>query len=150
MLIIGKRCKDTNFKDLGVEPGVTEEESINGILKECKYNLVVRLHKLVYEALLITTRKCFKYLAGTAICNWLGKFQWQLDNLNKNNIQNQVSYLLSHLKCVRIFHLFNMYLTFLKFQNSICHSFDILIWFRYFLDSFTHQGKDTSFFILLR
>ena len=50
--IIGKKFKDAGLKDIAVESSVIAEGSICGVLEGRKYNRVVQLHKLVYEALL--------------------------------------------------------------------------------------------------
>ena len=59
MAVIGKRYGDAGLKDLAVESGVIAVGSITGILDGKKYNRAVRLHKLVYEALLRTAGRVF-------------------------------------------------------------------------------------------
>jgi hypothetical protein len=49
---IDKRFQDARLRDLCVESGVIAEGSIAGVMEGHKYNRAVRLHKLVYEALL--------------------------------------------------------------------------------------------------
>ena len=52
MHIIGNRFQDTGLKDIAVESGIIAEGSIHGVVHGHKYNRAVRLHKLVYDALL--------------------------------------------------------------------------------------------------
>jgi len=49
---IGKRFEDAGLRDLCVESGVIAQGSVVGIMDGRKYSQTVRLHKLVYEALL--------------------------------------------------------------------------------------------------
>ena len=50
--IIGKRFQDAGLRDLCVESGVIAEGSVAGVLDGRRYNRAVRLHKLMYEALM--------------------------------------------------------------------------------------------------
>ena len=50
--IIGKRFQDAGLRDLCVESQVIAEGSVSGVMEGRKYNRAVRLHKLVYEALM--------------------------------------------------------------------------------------------------
>ena len=50
--IIGKRFQDAGLRDLCVESQVIAEGSVSGVMEGRKYNHAVRLHKLVYEALM--------------------------------------------------------------------------------------------------
>ena len=52
LAVIGKRFGDAGLRDLSVESGVIADGSIAGVLDGKKYNRAIRLHKLVYEALL--------------------------------------------------------------------------------------------------
>ena len=56
---IGKRFQDAGLRDLCVESGVIAEGSISGVMEGRKYNRAVRLHKLVYEALMRLVWKGF-------------------------------------------------------------------------------------------
>ena len=49
LAVIGKRFGDAGLRDLSVESGVIADGSIAGVKK---YNRAIRLHKLMYEALL--------------------------------------------------------------------------------------------------
>ena len=55
LLIIGKLFQDAGLKSLCIESGVIAEGSVAGIMEGHKYNHVVHLHKLVYEALMKTS-----------------------------------------------------------------------------------------------
>lgn len=50
--IIGKRFQDAGLRDLCVESQLISERSVSGVMEGRKYNRAVRLHKLVYEALM--------------------------------------------------------------------------------------------------
>ncbi|KAG1693955.1 A disintegrin and metalloproteinase with thrombospondin motifs adt-1 [Nymphon striatum] len=50
--IIGKLFRDAGLRDLAVESGVIAEGSIDKVLDGKQYNRGVRLHKLIYEALM--------------------------------------------------------------------------------------------------
>ena len=50
--IIGKRFQDAGLTDLCVESQVLAEGSVTGVMEGRRYNRAVRLHKLVYEALM--------------------------------------------------------------------------------------------------
>ena len=52
LLIIGKRFQDAALRELCVESGELTEGSVRGVTEGCRYNRGVRLHKLVYEALM--------------------------------------------------------------------------------------------------
>ena len=52
LAVIGKRFGDAGLRDLSVESGVIADGLIAGVLDGKKYNRAIRLHKLVYEALL--------------------------------------------------------------------------------------------------
>ena len=49
---IGKLFGDAGLRDLAVESGVIVEGSIDNVLDGKQYNRAVRLHKLIYEALI--------------------------------------------------------------------------------------------------
>ena len=50
--IIGKRFQDAGLRDQCVESQVIAEGSVSGVMEGRKYNRAMRLHKLVYEALM--------------------------------------------------------------------------------------------------
>ena len=58
--IIGKRFQDAGLRDLCVESQVIAEGSVSGVMEGRKYNRAVRLHKLVYEALMRQVRSGFQ------------------------------------------------------------------------------------------
>uniref|UniRef100_A0A0L8HF21 Uncharacterized protein n=1 Tax=Octopus bimaculoides TaxID=37653 RepID=A0A0L8HF21_OCTBM len=57
--IISKQLQDAGLRDMCVESGVTADRSVAGIMEGHKYNHVVRVHKLVYEALMRLAWKGF-------------------------------------------------------------------------------------------
>ena len=50
--IIDKRFRDASLRDLCVESSVIAEGSVAGVLDGRRYNRGVRLHKIMYEALM--------------------------------------------------------------------------------------------------
>lgn len=50
--ILGKRFQDAGLRDICIESGVVTEGSVTGVLEGRRYNRAVRLHKLMYEALM--------------------------------------------------------------------------------------------------
>ena len=52
LLIIGKHHQDAGLRDFCVESGVLAEGSVAGVLDGRRYIRAVRLHKLMYEALM--------------------------------------------------------------------------------------------------
>ena len=121
MAVIGKRDGDAGLKDLAVESGVIAEGPITGVLDGKKYNRAVRLHKLVYEALLWTA--------------WQGFYPWleehhllelpklneaivELEKLRNKLSQDQLNDVLLHPSCARIFQVFHTYLTFPGNENG--------------------------------
>ena len=50
--VIGKLFREAGLRDLAVESGVIAGGSIDRILEGKQYNRGVRLHKLIYEALM--------------------------------------------------------------------------------------------------
>ena len=52
LTVIAKRFQDAGLRDLCIESGVIAEGSVAGVLEGRRYNRAVRLHKLVYEALM--------------------------------------------------------------------------------------------------
>ena len=63
MSTIGKMFGDAGLRDLAVESGVIAEGSIGRVLEGKHYNRAVRLHKLIYEALM--------RLAWTGFVEWI-------------------------------------------------------------------------------
>lgn len=56
---IGKRFQDAGLHDLCVESGIIAEGSVQGVMEGKHYNRAIRLHKLVYEAILRLAWKQF-------------------------------------------------------------------------------------------
>ena len=56
---IGKRFQDAGLRDVCVESGVIAEGSITAVMEGRKYKRAVRLHKIVYEAMMRLAWKGF-------------------------------------------------------------------------------------------
>lgn len=67
MSSIGKMFGDAGLRDLAVESGVIAEGSINKVLDGKQYNRAVRLHKLMFEALMRVAWRgfCTQFRKGT-------------------------------------------------------------------------------------
>ena len=59
LAIVGKRFQDAGLRHLCIESCVTADGSISGVMDGHKYNRAVRIHKLVYEALIRLAWKGF-------------------------------------------------------------------------------------------
>jgi hypothetical protein len=126
MSIIGKRFQEAGRRDLAVECEIIAEGSITAVLEGRRYNRAVRLHKLVYEALL--------RVAWNTFCNWLEENHLvdlqslddtinQMDKLKEKITQKQLNEVMAHPSCARILVLFNRYLDFLRQENGDLSSF---------------------------
>ena len=49
---MGKRVGDAGLRDVAVVSGGIADGSVSGVLDGRKYNRAIRLHKLMYEALM--------------------------------------------------------------------------------------------------
>lgn len=83
--IMGKRFQDAGLRDICVESGLIAEGSITTVMEGRKYNRAVRLHKIVYEAMMRLA--------------WKGFLPWLQDNHRA-----EVSYLDDALKSITMFH----------------------------------------------
>ena len=59
LIIIGKRFHDSGLRDTCIESGIMTGGSISGMLEGRMYSRVVRVHNIVYEALLRLAWKDF-------------------------------------------------------------------------------------------
>lgn len=65
--ILGKRFQDAGLRDRSIESGIVAEGSVSGVLDGKMYNRAVRLHKNIYEALMI--------LAWSEFIQWIEDLQ---------------------------------------------------------------------------
>ena len=120
--IIGKRFQDAELRDMCVESGLTADGSVAGIMEGRKYNRSVRVHKLVYEALMRLAWKGFlpwiedshaenvPHLAETL--KVIGNFQSSVSQMSLQEV-------LGNESCTRILELFQTYLESLRCANSL-------------------------------
>ena len=59
LVIVGKRFQDSGWRVLCIESGMIADSSISGVMDGLMYNQAVRLHKLVYEAVVRLVWKGF-------------------------------------------------------------------------------------------
>ncbi|KAK5859272.1 hypothetical protein PBY51_003352 [Eleginops maclovinus] len=115
--ILGKRFQDAGLRDLCVESGVIAEGSVTCVMEGRKYNRAVRLHKLVYEAMM--------RLAWNAFLPWLeGKYTGEVHHLEAalesiGNFHDDVSQaslgeLMENASCNCIMELFQAFLESLR------------------------------------
>jgi hypothetical protein len=124
--IIGKLFRDAGLRDLAVESGVITEGSIDKALDGKQYNRGVRLHKLVYEALM--------RLAWVGFIDWLENYHTQ-DYENLGDALGQIQCLhdsptaanmamvMNNEVCNRLLDLFQSYLDELRYRNGSLASF---------------------------
>ena len=123
---IGKRFQGAGLRDLCVESGVIAEGSIAGVMDGRKYNRAIRLHKLVYEALL--------HLAWKGFMQWLEVHHTPddihmketlkiINEMCKDVSQESLLMVIKNNSCARIIELFEEYLLFLREGNGSLSSF---------------------------
>ena len=119
--IIGQRFEDAGLRDLAVESGIVAEGSITSVLSGKQYNRGVRLHKLLYEALL--------RLAWKGFYSWLeerqtpyrihcGEMNRLITELREDTCQEEFQRVLQHPSTVFMLQLFNTFLDHLKTTNG--------------------------------
>ena len=52
LAVLGKRFQDAGLRDLCIEAGIVAQGSVNSVMEGRMYNRAVRVHKIVYEALM--------------------------------------------------------------------------------------------------
>ena len=119
--ITGKRLKDTGLQDLCVESGVIAEDSVAEVLQGHRYNSGVRLHKLVFEALMRLAWQGFRpwieenYKQSKSIVDGLfGEIGDLYDDICKRLFQKYMTSACS----VNSVHLFDKYMAFLRCESD--------------------------------
>ena len=123
---IRKRFQDAGLRDLGIESGIIAEGSNNGVMDGRKYNRAVRLHKLVYEAMIRLAWKGFRSwleLHYTTDIIHMDETFRIIDKFRNNISQTSLNYVLKNDSCARIMKLFRLYLQFLRHENEELSSF---------------------------
>ena len=120
--ITGKRLKDTGLQDLPVESGVMAEGSVAEVLQGHRYNNGVRLHKLVFEALMRLAWQGFRpwieenYKQSKSIVDGLfGEIVDLYDDICKRLFQKYMTGACS----VNSVHLFDKYMAFLRCKSGV-------------------------------
>lgn len=120
--VIGKRFQDAGLQDLCVESQVIADGSISGVLEGRRYNRAIRLHKLIYEALMRQAWSDFQ--------NWIEnekeKEEKSLVDDTFANLQNfcnsvceaEFQKKLSETSFCKVTELFQKYLSFLRNKNG--------------------------------
>lgn len=102
-----KRFFDVGLIDLAVQSGVIAEGSIDRVFEGFRYNLGVRFHNLVYEALIKLAWKGFPYDDHMAL---LVDVSQCTDNLKENLCSKSLGATLNDSACKRILDLDHSYL----------------------------------------
>ena len=119
--IIGKRFADAGLRDLAVESGAIAEGSIAAVLEGRQYNRGVRLHKLVYEALLRLAWKSFNSWLEqhhTEDMELMSNITKYLEDLQKNPSSINFETVLQHPACNHVLQLFTDYMDRLRHESG--------------------------------
>ena len=119
--IIGKRYQDPGLRDLCVESGVLAEGSVAGVLDGRRYNRGVRLHKLMYEALM--------RLVWQGFVPWIeenheeskttvNSFFSEIGELHDDICERQFQKHMTRASSVGFVKLFDKYVEFLRHENG--------------------------------
>lgn len=115
--ILGKRFQDAGLRDLCVESGVIAEGSVTGVMEGRRYNRAVRLHKLVYEALMRLAWKGFllwlKEKHPTEMCH-IKEALRNIDSFKGDICQASLAELLGSNSFTLTLQLFQVYLDSLR------------------------------------
>jgi len=119
---IGKRFQDAGLRDLCVESGVIAEGSVSGVMDGRRYNRAVRLHKLVYEALMRLAWKGFLPWLEENHSRNIHHLDGTLKNINSfhsNVSQGTFQELMETESCTHILKLFQVYLETLRDEHNL-------------------------------
>ena len=120
--IIGKRFQDAGLRDMCVESGVVAEGSVAGVMEGRKYNRAVRLHKVVYEALMRLAWKGFLpwlHVNYPAEHHQVDVTLERVASIHGDINQAELSELVESAAFIRTMELFQAYLEFLRNQHSL-------------------------------
>ena len=119
--IIGKRFQDAGLRDLCVESQVIAEGSVSRVMEGGKYNRTLRLHKLVYEALMRQVWSGFQKWAAekhdekmSLVDEMFSGLQSLRDNVCKFEFQKK----LCKNSFAEVAKLFERYMSFLRCENG--------------------------------
>ena len=119
--IIGKRFQDAGLRDLLVDSGVIAEGSVAGALDGRRYNRGVRLHKIMYEALMRLAWQrfvaCIQKNHKESKTTVDGFFS-EIDEFCDNICQTQFKKHMTSTSSVDFVKLFDKYLKFLRHENG--------------------------------
>ena len=123
LAVIGKRFGDAGLQDLSVESSVIADVSIAGVLCGKKYNRAIRLHKLMYEALLRLAWSGFETWLKDEDKNELTETLFRVKTFSKNiSGKTWLEFQEVH-SCTHILELFQGYLDFLRTKHGDLSSF---------------------------
>lgn len=130
LCVIGKRFQDAGLQDLCVESQVIADGSVAGVLEGRRYNRAIRLHKLVYEALMRQAWSGFQ--------TWIDKHEDKKKEQEKSLVNDVSSSLQSFCDNVcqtefkkklvespflKVTDLFHEYMSFLRKKNGSLSEF---------------------------
>ena len=123
LAVIGKWFGDAGLRDISVEYGVIADGSIAGVLDGKKYNRAIRLHKLVYEALLRLAWSGFEAWLGDGDKNELAETLLHVTDFADNiSGETWLEFQLVH-SCSHVLQRFEDYLDFLRTENGDLSTF---------------------------
>jgi len=126
MSTIGTWLQDAGLKDLCVDSGVVAEGSASGVMEGRKCKRAVRIHKLVYEALMRLAWKGFiPWLKANHRGNMvhLDETLRSMSTLAEGVCNLAYGDVVQNPSCVRIIELFQIYLSFLRHYNGSLSTF---------------------------
>ena len=120
--IIGKRFQNAELRDLCVESGVLAEGSVAGLMAGRTYNRAIRVHNLVYEALMMLVWKGFITWLEEHHAEEVPSLEEYINNIDifhSNVSEGSLQDLLQQQSCRRILQLFQEYLNSLRDKHSL-------------------------------
>jgi len=124
--ILGKRFADAGLRDILVETGIVAQGSVSAVLDGKQYNRGVRVHKIVYEALMrLIWNHFYQSLEKTddanriRVAEGLYNIACVTDSLDEKSMQN----ILENASVIYLLAEFNKFLGFLRTSNGSLSAF---------------------------
>ena len=123
LAVIGKRFGDAGLHDVAIESGIIAEGSVGSVLDGKQYNRGVRLHKIIYKALMRIVWKGFHSWLEDNHPDYLPYMILKMKELYADLCQSRLSEVIQNESCARIFMLYNTYFEKLRKQSGQIASF---------------------------
>ena len=124
--VIGKRFGDAGLRDVAIESGIIAERSVGSVVDGKQYNRGVRLHKIIYEALMRIVWKGFhSWLEDNHPDDlpYMNAVVLKMKELYDDLCQSRLNEVIQNESCARIFMLYNTYFEKLRKQSGQIASF---------------------------